>query len=204
MHIGPIFFSGICGTEAGSTGKTDLSISGLPRPVSTSNSLGLGWTNTLTPQVSTHAPPPGGVPRPSPPVPREAVPMVETRWISANPCACTRTCVRVSDAGQEPASTPAGTEKCGKGGGPAERSGYLYRLRCKLRARLAATLLLLCNHHKRDRTYHELRHRPSILAQTGTSRPRPSHKCCVGSGWCSSPAAHSSTQQHTAAASSQQ
>lgn len=63
----------------------------------------------LTPQVSTHAPPPP-LPRPPTPIPGQAVPMVETRWISANPCACTRTCVRVSDAGQEPASTPAGTK----------------------------------------------------------------------------------------------
>lgn len=193
MHIGPIFFSGICGTEAGSTGKTDLSISGLPRPVSTSNSLGLGWTNTHPTSEHTRPPPPAPpLPRPPTPIPGEAVPMVETRWISANPCACTRTCVRVSDAGQEPASTPAGTRIVGRAA-DQQRSGY--RLRCKLRARLAATLLLLCNHHKRDRTYHGLRHRRSILAQTGTSRPRPSHKCCVGSGWCSS-------QQHTAASSS--
>lgn len=33
MHIGPIFISGICRTEAGSAGKTDLSLVGAPQKV---------------------------------------------------------------------------------------------------------------------------------------------------------------------------
>lgn len=83
MHIGPIFFSGICGTEAGSTGKTDLSISGLPRPVSTSNSLGPGLDDT--PHKQNKTPPPAT--SSLTPNPKEAVPLVETGWVSAKPCA---------------------------------------------------------------------------------------------------------------------
>lgn len=108
MHIGPIFSSGICGTEAGSTGKTNLSISGASRPVSTSNSLGLSWTDTPPPPLF---PPATFLPSLTPNT-REAVALVETRRISAKPCACARACVCRMPGRSQQAHRPA--QKCGR------------------------------------------------------------------------------------------
>lgn len=101
----------------------------------------------------------------------------------------------VSDAGQKPPGTPAGTEVWEGTAGPAGPAEGGYGAQAQAAGAIGGHPAPLCNHHKPDRTYHGLRHRRSILAQTGTSRAKakPQMLCWV---WVvQQPAAHSSTQQ---------
>lgn len=67
--------------------------------------------------------------------------------------------------------------------------------RRRLRARLAATLLLCVTTTNMIAPITGCGTDAQSLRRPVPRGPRPSHKCCVGSGWCSS-------QQHTAARSS--